>query len=119
PVSRRPSGRPGALRFRLQPDPGQLPGQRDHRAAHRKLRVLAGGQGWAGPAARGYALELGDAAVGRLPHRARDLVGDPLPVRSDRLDTTDLGKNGKRDAGCGRRAMSPGLLIAAVALTLA
>src|SRR5439155_1363297 len=70
----------GGVRVGVQPAAGELPGQRHHRAAHRELRVLADRQGRAGSAARGHALELGHARVGGFPQRARDLVGDPLPL---------------------------------------
>src|SRR5205807_354470 len=69
---------------------------------HRKLRVLASREGGARPAARGHAVELGDAALGGLPHRAGDLVGDSVLVRPNRMDPTDLGE----DWGEGRRERS-------------
>src|SRR5207245_10527834 len=118
-VPRRPPRRPGSLRARLQPVAGQFPGQRDDRAAHRELRVLARGQRWARAAARGDAVELGDAEMGGLPHGAGDLVGDPLLVRSDGVEAENVGEDGKRDAGCGRRAMSCRSWIAGVALLAA
>src|SRR4029077_2679078 len=101
-VSWGPPRRAGPLRVGLQSPPGQLPGQRHHRAAHRELRVLARGEGWAGAAARGHAVEFGDAEVGGFPHGARDLVGDPVPVRPDGVEAEDMGKNGgsgKREGG--------------------
>ncbi len=61
------SRRHGSLRARLQPHPGELPGQRHHRAAHRELRVLAHRQGRRRPAARRHTLEFRDARMGRLP----------------------------------------------------
>src|SRR5205823_8650372 len=41
-------------------------------------------------------------ALGGLPHRAGDLVGDSVPVRPNRMDPTDLGE----DWGEGRRERS-------------
>src|SRR2546422_962328 len=102
-LPRRPPRWAGTLRRRLQSAARQLPGQRHDRAADRELRVLAYRQGGTRAAARGHAVELGDAAVGRLPHRAGDLVGDHVPVRSDGVEAENLGEDGKRDAGCGRR----------------
>src|SRR5439155_1029531 len=73
------------------PDSGELPGQRHHRPAHRELRVLAGCEGRSRTAARRHAVELGDAALGGLSNGARDLVGDPVSLRPDGMDTAHLG----------------------------
>src|SRR5205823_3604213 len=102
-VPRRPPRRPGTLRARLQPAPRELPGQRHDRAAHRELRLLARRERRAWTAARGYALELGDAGMGRLLNGAGDLVGHPVSVRADGVDSTHVGENGKRETGSGKR----------------
>ena len=53
----------------FSPTPLSFADQRDDRAAHRELRLLARRQGRSRSPARRGAVELGDAGVGGLPHR--------------------------------------------------